>query len=363
MRIAICVHNLANGGAERVAALWATGFVRHGDDVAIILAEKDAPIEYCVPSQVHIENIYTDGNSVARYVKKVAKLRSFITYFKPDVAIAIMKPWPEWLLLTTIGLKTRVINTEHNSFERPESAPMSKEMRFRKFWLNRLFPAVTVLTEADNRILSRYVKKVFTMPNPLAFNPHYDKNEKRNVVLAAGRLDMWYVKGFDLLIKAWGKVAPNNPNWKLQIAGRGNDQDVKRLKRWIAEQGVQDSVELLGFCPKLEEKFRTASIFVLSSRYEGFGLVLIEAMSQGCAPIASDYNGRASEIITKPDEGLLCATDDSNGLAENIEDLINDVEHRHHVQECACQRSIYYSIDNTIQRWQTIFDGLKIKRN
>ena len=355
MKIAICVHNLANGGAEHVAAMWATGFAEKGDEVLLVLAERNAPIEYSVSSKVRIENIHADGNSIIRYFRKIINLRSLLRRDKPDVALAVMKPWGEWLLLATMGLKTKVINTEHNSFERPLSAPMGIESSIRKFWLNKFFPAVTVLTAADKRVIGNRLKNVYVMPNPLAFTPHYDKSEKECIVLAAGRLDQWYVKGFDLLVQAWGMVEKNHPDWKLQIAGRGSQIDKLRILNWAADRNVSDKIELLGFCTDLSQICRKAEIFVLSSRFEGFGMVLIEAMSQGCAPVASNYNGRASDIIEDSKEGVLCPVEDVNSLSAAIELLISDEGMRRMMQESAYNRSKAFDIEIIIERWYDIF--------
>ena len=358
MKITICVHNLANGGAEHVAALWADGFAESGNNVTVILSEKNASIEYPLSSKVKLENVYTGGNALTRYFKKIRNLRKILQHEQPDFALAVLKPWSEWLLLATIGMKTRVINTEHDSFERPESAPMNLETKIRKFWLNKLFPAVTVLTDADRNVIGKRLRNVYVMPNPLAFNPYYNLEKKEMVGLAAGRLDQWHVKGFDLLINAWGKVVPNHPGWKLRIAGRGSEKDECRIIKWAKDNGVQDSVELLGFCSDLKSECAKAEIFVLSSRYEGFGMVLIEAMSQGCAPVAADYLGRASEIITSKNEGITCPVDDSDALAKSIKKLIEDKPYRLQVQKHACERSEYYSLKDTIMRWQIIFDEI-----
>ena len=362
MRILICVHSLSNGGAEHVAALWANGFAERGHDVIVVLSDQIEQYDFSLSSKVRVENIFIEGNPIIRYIKKLLLLRKLLCRIKPDVALAVLNPWSEWLLFTTIGLKTIVINTEHDSFERPASAPMRHSTYFRKFWLNKLFSAVTVLTEADKKIIGKRIRNVFVMPNPLAFESCYYPNEKKQIILAAGRLDQWHVKGFDLLINAWGKVAKKYPNWELQIAGRGDDHDIQRIMEWIRLNDVEEHTKILGFCSRFNDICRQASIFVLSSRYEGFGMVLIESMSQGCAPVAADYMGRASEIITKPEEGFICAVESENELAHCIEHLIENDALRQMIQKNAYYRSSYFSINNTIDRWYSIFKRLGLDK-
>ena len=108
--------------------------------------------------------------------------------------------------------------------------------------------------------------------------------------------------------------------------------------------------------------YQKASIFVLSSRYEGFGLVLIEAMSQGCACIACDYKGRQREIIQNDSQGLCCEPDDVDALAEAMRKMMTDDQYRESVRKNAVERSKYYSLENTIQRWEKLLDKVVKKQ-
>ena len=111
----------------------------------------------------------------------------------------------------------RVINTEHNSFERPIYAPMPRKIWRAKFIENKRYSAVTVLTEADSRCIGNRLNNVFVLPNPLTYSPLTDIPPKEKIILAAGRFDVWHYKGFDLLIKAWGMIAPKNKEWTLYM--------------------------------------------------------------------------------------------------------------------------------------------------
>ena len=92
----------------------------------------------------------------------------------------------------------------------------------------------------------------------------------------------------------------------------------------------------------------------MSSRYEGFGLVLIEAMSQGCACIACDYKGRQCEIIQNDSQGLCCEPDDVDALAEAMRKMITDDEYRESIRNNAVERSKYYSLDNIMGKWEDL---------
>ncbi|SET11580.1 Glycosyltransferase involved in cell wall bisynthesis [Prevotella sp. kh1p2] len=304
-------------------------------------------------------------------------LRKYMKEYKPQVAICILGVTSLIAKIASFGLDIEIISTDHNSFERPVDAPLTKVHYISKFWLNKIYKNVTVLTKADKKYIGKRLKHVTVMPNPLSLDPLSieDRNRplpnetkivldsKENIILAAGRLDAWFVKGFDLLIKAWGELQERYKSenkildWKLQIAGKGSEKSLRFLRDICKTCGVIDSVEFLGFQTCMEEIFKKASVFVLSSRYEGFGLVLIEAMSQGCACIAADYRGRQSEIITNSGEGILYEPNNQHTLTNSIEKLIENLNYRKELQVGAILRSKYYTLDKTIDRWETFLNN------
>ena len=237
---------------------------------------------------------------------------------------------------------------------------MTQKLYKLKYELNRRYAHVTVLTEADCKCLNGLLRKVSVLPNPLAFTPVDYIPKKENVILAAGRLDAWHVKGFDVLIKAWGKIAQQYPTWILQIAGYGKDISRAYLQRIVDENHLSKQLEFLGYQDDMLPVYQSSSIFVLSSRYEGFGMVLIEAMSQGCAPIACDYKGRQREIITSNDEGVICPVENVDMLAKAISRMIEDENYRHMVQKNAIERAKNYSLEKTMDRWEEIIDKVKV---
>ena len=366
MRILIIVHNLTGGGAQRVASLWTKGFVNRGHEVGLVLdCPKDTHQTYHVPMCVKQYNVHCWlANKLFRVWNidfvYVLKLRGIVSDFKPDVIICVLGNWAERARKATKGKGIPIINTEHNSFERPNDAPLPKEIWQRKFKLNKLYHHVTVLTEADKKCINEYQEKVSVLPNPLAFDVAQSVPTKERIILAAGRLDAWHVKGFDLLIKAWGKIAKSFPEWKLQIAGHDKNNALAFLQSLAKEEDLCNQLEFLGYQENMLPIYQRSSIFVLSSRYEGFGMVLIEAMSQGCAPIACDYKGRQQEIITSPDEGLICPVDDVDTLANAIGKMIEDTDYREKAQKNAIKRSQYYKLDHIMNRWDTIINSIKV---
>lgn len=378
MKIFIVQSHLGGGGAERVGVLLANGFALRGYDVFIITDLNEA-VSYQVDKNVKVLNMVSiTNNTILKWLGAIRNLRRYVKGYRPDVVIGIMQLSAFVSRMACIGINTPVIMTEHDSFERPESAPMPFVERLCKFYLNKIYDCVTVITQADKNYIGNRLKNVVVMSNPLSLSQVAEIPPKTNIILAAGRLDGWFVKGFDLLIRAWalvngqlkidnGQLSSTGESWKLQIAGAGSEESLNYLKQLCKENGVEDSVEFLGFRKDVEKLYQDASIFVLSSRYEGFGLVLIEAMSQGCACVACDYKGRQREIISPTqalsnrngafeacENGILCEPNDVESLAAGIQKMITDNVYRETVRMNVVVRSDYYSLNNAIERWRLL---------
>ena len=383
MRIAIVTVALSHGGAERVGAMLANGFYQQGHSVTIF-TDCNEPIIYEVNESIQIKDfVGKTPNKILKWIKAVVIIRCYLKRVKPDVVIGIMGLCTFVSYIASLGLRIPIIMTEHNAFERPASAPLPFSLKIFKFWVNKLYKHITVLTKADKKVIGNRLRNVTVMPNPLLLKPVNDIPQKENIVLAAGRVDAWHVKGFDVLIKSWKKIQVFNGSddenenlngWWLKIAGDGKKESFEYLMNLLPDgewKNLNDDdndnksavwrsekyrIEFLGFKKVIEELYKKSSVFVLSSRYEGFGLVLIEAMSQGCACVACDYKGRQREIIQDDNQGLCCEPDNVEALAEAIKKMIDDNEYREGIRENAIERSKYYSLENTIKRWEAILN-------
>lgn len=408
MKIGIVQVALSHGGAEQVGVMLANGLRQHGND-AFILTDLNEPVVYCVDDNVLVYDFAgKKTNSLFKWIKAIKNIRHIIKKEKPDVVIGIMGLCTLVTYIACLGLRTPIVMTEHNSFERPASAPMPLSLKIFKFYINRLYKHITVLTEADKKVIGNRLKNVTVMPNPLLLKPAKEIPAKGKIVLAAGRVDSWHYKGFDVLIKSWNKIQDLSDNvndednlreWWLKIAGAGKKESFKYLMnllpdgKWIYNDNVNDEdnpqkwlfrsekyhIEFLGFQKDMESLYKKSEIFVLSSRYEGFGLVLIEAMSQGCAPVACDYNGRQEEILSSSPTlssregdnvsleggyqetpcGILCKPENVEVLAKALEKMITDDKYRILTQQKSVERSKYYSLDNCVNRWEEYFSLVK----
>ena len=420
MKICVVCNNLGKGGAERVGVNLANGFAQKGHN-AIIISDINQEANYPINPKVHILPLFIKKEGkFQKWLKSIKNVRKYARQEKPDVIIGIMEICTFISYLATLGLNIPVIMTEHNSFERPVSAPLSLRKKIFKFWVNKLYRNITVLTEADKLYIGTRLKNVTVMPNPLFLNPIKEIPPKEKTTLAAGRIDDWHYKGFDNLLQAWSKIQDSRSkiqDWWLKIAGAGNQESFEYLMNllpdgeWVFNENVNNDdihlntkypkekntstekqkpqksgvwrsekyhIEFLGFQKDMESLYKKSEIFVLSSRYEGFGLVLIEAMSQGCAPVACDYKGRQKEILC-PDgvssskfirqdssassqdsrieiceNGIMCKPDNVEELADAIQKMIIDDDYRKTAQKQAVERSKFYRLDNIISMWEDL---------
>lgn len=358
MKLLICTWSLTGGGAERVASIWASEFVKFGYAVDFLLGSFTKPISYKIPKSCNIFHICPVNDKVAlRFIPKFLKkmfIRKTLSKSKPDIIISVM---PDMAKLVKDSLKVNqkipIIITEHNSYDWGNYTPMPDYIYNQKFDSNLKYNATTVLTKVDYNILKEkgqeFVRNTFVLPNPVSFDPLDKIPPKRKTIVAAGRLDAWKYKGFDTLLNAWSLIESSYQDWSLQIAGNG---DKKYLLNLCKKLGLK-RVKFLGFV-NTKECFEYSSIFVLSSRYEGFGMVLLEAMSQGCACIACDHKGRQSEIITNQEQGCIIPPDNPQIMASAIKKLIDEEEFRNNIQKGALSRSRDYMPEKIVREFEKI---------
>lgn len=219
----------------------------------------------------------------------------------------------------------------------------------------RRFDAVVTLTEDDctayREALAGAPTRVECIPNGVPLPRLPPARLEAKVLVAAGRLA--YQKGFDQLLDAFRIVAGEHPDWQLWIFGGGPRQ--RELAAQIKRLGLVGRAHLKGTVQRLDEQFAAASIYVLSSRFEGFPMVLLEAMSAGLPAVAFDCPTGPAQIITPGKSGLLVPATDVPALAAGICELIKDPARRRAMGQAALADAAHYSIDAVASRWEELF--------
>ena len=187
MKILIVCPRLCHGGAERVAVELANGFAKRGHEV-LFLTDLFEEISFSIDSDVKLLGFAKQRKGkVGKWLSAIFNARRFAKEFSPNVVIGIMSTCSFVGRLATFGLGIPVIATEHDSFERPLSAPMSKMEYFCKFFLNRIYECVTVITQADKDFIGNRLKNVHVMPNPLLLQSVKEIPKKEKIILSADR--------------------------------------------------------------------------------------------------------------------------------------------------------------------------------
>ncbi|MDF5752020.1 glycosyltransferase family 4 protein [Spongiactinospora sp. TRM90649] len=222
------------------------------------------------------------------------------------------------------------------------------------------FDAVVVLTEGDRKEYQEAIPgaRVERVPNSVHSldQPHSDHTGK--IVLAAGRL--YPQKGFDMLLPAWEEVVREHPDWQLRIFGTGPKKD--RLRAQIERLRLYNNAFLMGRTEHFHDELTRASVFVLSSRFEGLPMVMIEAMSHALPIVSFDCPTGPADVITHGKEGLLVPPKDVQGLAEALKTVIADHGLRERMGARAAKTVTTYAPASVMPRWEALFSELSAAR-
>ena len=376
MKIAYCIPGLYNsGGMERVLTLKANYFADVlGYDVIVILTEgKGKDYYYKLSSRIKVINLDINFDSTyglpiyIRAFKQITKERLFkkklkdtLFYEKPDITISLLRR--EINFLTSIkdgSIKIGEIHFGRDNFRTLEEyrLPQSVRIFLAKRWINSFIKKVkeldsfVVLTHEDKEKWSE-LNNMTVIHNPLTFYPSEISNCSSKQVIAAGRYVP--IKRFDHLIEAWAIVSQKHTDWTLQLYGAGNKEQYQSLM----EKYQLKNCFINPPAPDIEQKYCDSSIFVLSSKNEGFGMVIIEAMACGVPPVSYDCPCGPKDIITDQEDGLLVENGNISMLAEKIIYLIENDDIRKEMGRLARIKSQQFLIDNIGKKWDELFNHL-----
>lgn len=223
----------------------------------------------------------------------------------------------------------------------------------------RRLSALSVLTErslADYRAeLAGSGVRIAKIPNAVPPMPGGPSPRRDKVILAAGRLTRQ--KGFDMLVRAYEPLAAEHPDWTLAIFGGGPQRD--RLRKSIADRGIAGRVELRPRTADLAAEMERASVYVLSSRFEGMPMVVLEAMGKGLPVVAFDCPTGPGEMIAHAEDGLLVPPGDVEGLTVALRAMIEEPGLRDRLGERALASSREFHIDRVGPQWLRLLDEVR----
>ena len=380
MKLIYCIHSLYNpGGMERVLLNKVMWFSEHTDWEIVIVTtdQKNRPTFYPFPDGVKMVDLgvnYSDDNGKGFFAKfcgfikrRQIHKRLFNKLLKvenPDIVDCFYPGECSFVPSLKDGSK-KVIELHqsklfHHQYNRSGLMGLADKIRAKMDErLVRKFDSFVVLTEEDAAMWGD-VPNIKVIPNAAKFiaEGYSSCNEKR--VIAVGRLD--YQKSFDRLIEAWSLVQQTDKysDWHLDIFGQGAWRDM--LQQMIDERSLQDRVTLNKPTKDIAKEYASSSMLVMSSHYEGFPMVMIEAMACGLPVVTFDYKCGPRDIIDHEINGLLVKDGDIEGLAKAMISMMRDDAARKRMGENAKKVVETYSEEVVMKQWIELFNTLVERR-
>ncbi len=251
------------------------------------------------------------------------------------------------LPLMVRNIPTKSIGCEHVVYNYPP-----KMFQALRKWFYPKLNAVVVLNQQEQKNFY-FLKNTIVIPNSLPFNNTQKAKLDAKNIITVGRLT--HEKGVDILIDIYQKIAPEIPDWTLSIYGVG--EDLASLQEQISAQNLEEYIKLKGLSKNISESYLQSSIFVLGSRSESFGIVIIEAMNHGLPVISFDADG-PKNIITDNENGFLIQQFDQELFSKKLLSLIKDKEKRNVMGHKAYASSLAYQEEKIIPIWNQQLQAL-----
>lgn len=371
----------AIGGVERVMTTLANAFVASGVEVIIFSFQQhlEKPFYYLEKTVeiLHLPDYNTiDSKSNAEYIAEVVNNKKVEIIVNHDTTADSIRLCKE----TRNLIKIPIITLHHGQIYLPKDSLKTIATRKSKYNIrNLLFPLYclydncrrTLHHKKNIQVCDAYIvlahrfrdqlnnQKVYTIPNPLSYQKYFDTTNyetKEKTVLMVGRLSEAH-KRIAMALEIWKDIAADKRyhGWRFKIAGDGPDRQM--YERIIAEQNIP-RVELLGMTD-VQPLYEKASILIMTSAFEGFPLVLMEASQNACVPVVMDSFETVKEMIHDKKDGRIIKNNDLTAFQKAMEDLMLQPQKLTEYATAAVENSRRFSIEIILPKWYNLFNILK----
>ncbi len=381
MKIVFIIKSFAaKAGIERTTSDKMNYLAEKGHTVTLITYEQGShPLSFPLNKDIKYLDLNLRFFTLKKYniIRRIIEIICLQIKFKRELQNITNNIQPNIICTTTysisligaiLGVKTNAkkileSHISQNSILKENDFKNNYFLRtFARFYDNytlkktKKFDALFTLTNGDANLWKNYTNKIYIIPNPVTTYPDQVKEHDITYhrIICAGRLDPQ--KGFDLLIEAFSKIAKQCKEWHIDIYGSGDD--FEKLSKYIHFKGLENQLFIKPTTDNIYDEFQNSDFFVFSSRYEGWGLVLVEAMACGIPTVSFKCDYGPEEIITDKVDGLLVNNGDVNDLASKILWMTNNPIECKNMGKQARETAKKYKKEYILDKWEKTISSL-----
>lgn len=364
-RLTLVIHSLAQGGAERDMAHLARCWTERGHDVAVVTLDSVATDSYPLAEGVTRIGLGLAGDShgwlqaISNNRQRIRALHDVLCQRSPQTIVSFIDRMNVLTLKAATGLTDPVIISERIDPRHHEPGRIWRWLRRRTY---PLCTAQVVLTHSVRDWCRQLAPRqpVHVIPNP-ARRPETGSTNVapewapagRTVLLGIGRLHPQ--KGFDRLLPIFQRLRSSHPGWHLVLLGEGEERI--RLETQVQDLGLQQHVSLPGWVADVEGALSRSDLFVLPSRYEGFGNVVAEALACGVPVVTMDCPSGPGEIVRDGVDGFIVPADDTSRLEQVLDQVMGDAELRDQFSARGPEVLDRFSEQKFLAQWDAVLEG------
>lgn len=367
MKLIYCHADVYNpGGMERVLLNKLRGWVERGYDTMVVTTDQHGrPPFYEFPPEVRMVDLginYKDDNNKKPIAKTLGYLRRRRKHRKALTEL-LMRERPD-IVVSLYPSESSFIPDIHDGSLKMLELHFNKQFRLQYNRKGLLGLADRIRTKQDEKLVRKFdnfivltrqdaemwgnLPNLSVMPNAVVTMPHKEHQPGNHRVIAVGRLD--YQKGFDRLLDAWALIPVElRKFWRLDIFGQGEWEE--KLKRQIVSLGISESAAVNKPTDKIFDEYAASDFLVMTSHYEGFPMVMIEAMACGVPTVCFDFLCGPRDIIANGINGIIVPEGDLQALATAMQQLMEHPEQLAHLSEQAKRISEEFSQEVIMERW------------